>query len=462
MDPVSAAFTHAAEREGVGLHGLVIVQSGRVVDERYWEPYDGRTPHALHSISKSFLATAYGFAVQEGLIDLDELAVDVLAITPPRGRAGAERVRLRHLLTMSGGHDSDVMDVMHALREEDWVRIFFTVPFVHPPGSFHLYNGGSSYVLSAALTARTGLSLEEFLRPRLLAPLGITDLVIAESSQGIALGSSGMRARVTDVAKLGQLYLQRGVWEGVRLLDEGWTDAVGRPHVPTRSAAPDSSLGYGYHFWPSRHGYRMDGAHGQFCLILPDQDAVVAIASGTRDPQRTLDLVWTHLLPALSERRRLGIDAPSRLGIEAGELSVPEFLDAAPPIARLALGRTLTLPPNALGIRHIVITSEGGSTRFRVTGEGGVDDIDAHVSTWVRGVLEHWPYEPELTRAARATRAGWIDEHTLEIHEQFVETAIRRIWSFTFAEHSDEVTVRIRTDLRYWSERDETYTARLS
>ena len=171
----------------------------------------------------------------------------------------------------------------------------------HKPGTFFFYNTPASYMLSAIVQKVTGQAVVDYLKPRLFDPLGIENPTWDASKQGVSLGGFGLNVRTEDIARFGQLYLQKGQWQGKQLVPAAWVEtATSRMMSNGSSPTSDWEQGYGYQFWRSRHGfYRGDGAHGQFCLILPQYDTVIAITSGTRDMASVMNLVWDRLLPAL-------------------------------------------------------------------------------------------------------------------------------------------------------------------
>jgi CubicO group peptidase (beta-lactamase class C family) len=162
-------------------------------------------------------------------------------------------------------------------------------------------------MLSAIVQKLSGQPVLAYLKPRLFDPLGIEGSDWEVDPNGINTGGWGLRIRTEDIAKFGQLYLQKGVWNGKRLISEAWIADATRSQVQSaggkRKAEENDWLqGYGYQFWRCRHDtYRGDGAYGQYCIVLPNQEAVVAITSETSDMQAILDAVWNHILPALRE-----------------------------------------------------------------------------------------------------------------------------------------------------------------
>jgi CubicO group peptidase (beta-lactamase class C family) len=159
-------------------------------------------------------------------------------------------------------------------------------------------------MLSAIVQKVTGETVHDYLKPRLFEPLGIEKPEWGTSPQGVTIGGYGLYARTEDVAKFGQLYLQRGKWKGKQLVPESWVQAATARQTSNGSdPKSDWEQGYGFQFWRCRHGaYRGDGANGQFCIVLPEQDAVIAMTADTRDMQGQLNVVWDKLLPAFGAK----------------------------------------------------------------------------------------------------------------------------------------------------------------
>jgi hypothetical protein len=170
------------------------------------------------------------------------------------------------------------------------------------------------------------MTVLEYLKPRLFEPLGIERPTWELSPQGISTGGYGLSVRTRDIANFGQLYLQRGKWAGKQLVPGDWIDAATARQTSNGSnPQSDWDQGYGYQFWRCRHGaYRGDGAFGQYCIVLPEQDAVIAITSGVKNMQFTLDLIWDKLLPAM-QSAPLPPDDAAREKLEAKlkSLSLP-------------------------------------------------------------------------------------------------------------------------------------------
>lgn len=342
---------------GIELHSVMILRHGQAASEGWWAPYQAEDKHLLFSLSKSFTSTAVGLAASEGLLTLDDKVVDwfpdQLPANVPDNLAA---MRIRHLLMMGTGHAQDTTERMVSDPERNFVRGFLNIPVEHEPGSHFVYNNGATYMLSAILRKAAGVPLLDYLKPRLFEPLGIPDATWEVCPRGIAFGGWGLSLRTEDIAKFGLLYLQDGMWEGRRILPEGWVAEASAKHIPNGDN-PDSdwNQGYGYQFWRCRHGaYRGDGAFGQFCIVLPEQDAVVAMTSATNDMQGAVNAVWEQLLPAMSEPLERNDEAAEQLSERLQALRIdPPQGEVGSELERQLHGRTYRMEKNELALQAV-------------------------------------------------------------------------------------------------------------
>src|SRR5246127_5309126 len=289
------------ERRDIEMHSLMVVRHGHVVAEGWWAPYSPDRRQLLYSLSKSFTSTAAAFAQAEGLLDLDDTVIShfpefAADVTDPRSRS----MKIRHVASMASGHTRETLPEALARDAEEPVRGFLLTPPDRDPGTVFAYNQPCTYTLASIVQRNAGMSLTRYLRPRLFDPLGIGHVGWHTFPPGREQGFTGLHARTEDIAKLGLLYLQQGWGGGTQLIAEQWAaEATSRQVANPAGPHPDWRQGYGYQFWMSRHGYRGDGAFGQFCVILPEKDAVIVTTAYTLDMQAVLDAMWDRLLPGL-------------------------------------------------------------------------------------------------------------------------------------------------------------------
>jgi len=299
------SFIEAVKGSEHELHSLMVLRRGKVIAEGWWNPYGPDLKHTMYSVSKTYTASGIGFAVSEGLISVEDQVIKFFPESlPTEVSENLKDLKIKHLLTMSVGHARDY--TFSVVRTEDWVRSFLAVPIVNEPGSQFLYNTVATYMLSAIIQKVTGQTLFDYLSPRLFQPLGITGADWETSPNGINTGGYGLRVKTVDMAKLGQLFLQNGTWKGQEILPKSWINEARSLKIlqnpdasEEETAKSDWIQGYAYQLWRSRHAsYRADGAYGQYILVLPEQEAVIAITSKTSNLQGLLDEVWEHILPA--------------------------------------------------------------------------------------------------------------------------------------------------------------------
>ena len=316
-DSVSKAmdgFFEQAAADSMDIHSVMIVRDGSVIYSRWQNEGVDTVPHVLHSVSKTFTATAVGLAIADGKLALTDKVIDFFPDKLPADVSDhLKAMTIRDLLTMSCGHDEEPT----GQREEgaDWVQVFLSHPVVHEPGTFYLYNSLGTYMLSAILQQVTGEKVVDYLDTRLFQPLHIDKPKWEESPQGINCGGWGLYLKTEDLAKMGQLLLQKGEWNGQQLIPAEWVAEMSKKQVESinpgtrmedaaaRGMTKETSdwmQGYGYQMWRCRPGcFRADGARGQYIIVVPDKTAVIAITSDNADLQGELNLVWERILPVL-------------------------------------------------------------------------------------------------------------------------------------------------------------------
>ncbi len=408
----------------VEMHGLVVLRHGQVVVEGWWTPYSAERVHLLYSLSKSFTSSALGLAIEEGLVSLDDTVLQHLPAAGPAHEV-AHDPSLRHLAAMASGHTTETWDRVTALRDDEPVRTFLRLAPDGEPGTTFAYNQSCTYSIAAVLQQVTGRTLTEYLRPRLLDPLGIGEVIWQQHPQGRDLGFSGLHARTEDVARLGLLHLQGGRFEDRQVLPGAWVSEATRPHVSTAGEDdPDWAQGYGYQFWAARHGYRGDGAYGQFCVVLPEQDSVVAITGASIDMQAVLDAAWEHLLPALSGDPSTSDDAvraDADLADRTASLTLPTVLGSAEPDDRNRWDRAAFVvhPGDGVpsGLNQVQVSHDGRRWRFSLDEPDGSVVADLGTSGW--RTTEH---ASATTLLPVATTGGWQSDGTLEAVLALLET----------------------------------------
>lgn len=282
--------------------GAMVLRHGKVIGEKWFEPYRPEDKIWVYSMSKSFTTTAAGFAYTEGKLDLDAPVISFFPDQcPDQISDNLRAMKVRHLLSMNTGHSQDSTPSLVVAPDHDWIRAFLSLPVEHVPGTYFVYNSGASFMVDAIVEKVTGQPVVDYLSARLFEPLGFDDVSWDTSPNGPVTGGWGIMVRLEDMARLGQLYLNGGKWNGVQILSPEYVRmATSFQSDNSGSDNPDWAQGYGFQFWMCQHGaVRGDGAYGQFMIILPREDMVVALNSESFDLQAVVSSVWDSLLPCV-------------------------------------------------------------------------------------------------------------------------------------------------------------------
>lgn len=411
------AFVEAADKDIDALHSFMLVRHGHVVAEGWWGPYAAESPHMLFSLSKSFTSTAVGIAAAEGKLSADDPVLKFFPDdAPAEPSSQLKAMRLTDLLRMSTGHQAEPP----RKATEPWAKTFLAQPVPFKPGTHFLYNTSATYMLSGAVQKATGQTTLDYLKPRLFEPLGIANPTWELSPQGISTGGYGLSVRTEDIAKFGQLYLQKGKWNGQQLVPEAWVAAATVRQTSNGSnPKSDWEQGYGYQFWRCRHGaYRGDGAFGQYCIVLPEQDAVIAITAGVKDMQGVLNLVWDKLLPAIKPAALVAdADGAQALAttLKGLTMRLPEGKGTPAKVA----GKVFAFPANDGKLESVALESGKDGAVTVVAKVGGAERrIACGSGAWRKGRVA-WSRLPEQPAAAAG---AWTADDTFTAKVCFTET----------------------------------------
>lgn len=261
------------------MHHFMALRHGKVICECNFAPYPKGMWHITHSMCKSITGMAIGMLIEEEKLKLDENIYDIF---PDHINAFSKIFRpvitVENLLTMTSGITFNESGIVSG---NDWLGSFLNASVNGKPGTEFQYNSLNTYVLSAIVTKRTGETLNEYLTPRLFGPLGITKYYWETCPKGITKGGWGLFLCAEDMAKLGQLYLQRGKWNGQQLVSEYWIEISTARHLKTQN----DTYGYGYQLWMEQRpgSFEYNGMLGQNVIIYPDMDMVLVTNAGNKE-----------------------------------------------------------------------------------------------------------------------------------------------------------------------------------
>ena len=429
---VITEFIEALQQTGQEIHTIMLVRHGFVITEGGWKPYSPDLPRLLNSVTKSFTSAAIGFAVAEGRLSVEDTVLSFFSEEAPVDPSSyLSAMRVKHLLAMATGHTEDTIEYIRAREDGDWVRGFLEFPVKEVPGTRFIYNSGASHILSAIIQKLTGETLHDYLQIRLLEPLGIMGTKWESCPRGINTGGWGLSITTEDIAKFGQLYLNKGVWKDQQLLSEEWIAESVQSHI-SNGDDPNSdwAQGYGYQFWLNRcHGsYRADGAFGQLSVVMPKQDAVLAVTAAVTDLGIVLEQVWQVLIPALNVNNILFPTDDKARSMLADKLS------------------SLTISPLRLADHSVSEGEYSGQRYVRTVGEAVVDmthlsfqfEAGECILSWSRGLdnekqslrcglgvwqENRWNKQGESERIAGS--GTWQDETTFIVSVRLLESAIQ-------------------------------------
>lgn len=424
------AFVEAADQKIEHLNSLMLVRHGQVVAEGWWSPYAPELPHMLFSLSKSFASTAVGLAVREGYLSVDDPVLKFFPDdAPAEVSANLAAMRVRHLLSMSTGHAEDTTRHIFENPRGGINKALLAQPVEYAPGTHFVYNSGATYLLSAIVQKLVGEPIVDYLRPRLFDPLGIANPVWASSADGVNFGGFGLSITTEDIAVFGQLYLQQGFWQGEQLVPVAWVaeaTAAQIDNAPNRPDAPvDWVQGYGYQFWRCQHNaYRGDGAFGQFCIVMPDQDVVLAITAGVPNMQAVLNLVWEYLLPAF-EPAELPADAVAQavLTHKLETLALcPQIGQAGSPLESRVTGKTYRFEPNEQQAESITFEFAADKNTLTLRDAEGEHRVECRDHGWTLGKTSLRGGELDGQLADVAVSGAWTDDNTWVMKLCFYKT----------------------------------------
>jgi CubicO group peptidase (beta-lactamase class C family) len=389
-----AGFFQKIQEKGYNIHGLMILRHGKVIAEHWWSPYDPQYQHAMYSATKTFTSMAIGFAVQEGLLNIDDKVVKYFPEELPDSISSRlAMLSIKHLLTMSVGHEASPS----FFNSSDPVRLFFSIPFAHEPGTVFSYDILASHMLSRIISKISGETLYDYLKPRLFDPLGIKDVVWEFDKEGYTLGNGGSHMRTSDLAKLGLFLLNKGKWNGQQLLNPGWIEEATTPHIyqnpkltteDREKAINDAEQGYGYQIWMGRHNsYRAAGGQSQLVIVVPEYDLVIVNHGSFGDDAGYHDLIF-DMLPFMSNKKLKPEKSFDLNTAIAGYETKRPFSDTS--IYKVTLcTRRYVMESSTTDIRSVMFRFDSSGNCFLTfVTSGAVHNIPFGLDSWLYGTTD--------------------------------------------------------------------------
>ncbi|MDE2134646.1 MAG: serine hydrolase [Alphaproteobacteria bacterium] len=433
------AFLNNVEAAELELHSLMLHRAGHVAVEAWWWPYRAQYPHIMHSLAKSFTAAAIGLALEEGRFALDDKIVSFFPeFLPPLVNDNLAAMTVKDLLTMRTGHAEETSGASWRGIETSWIAEFFKIPVVHRPGTTFVYTSAASYMLSAILTKATGETLHDYLKPRLLEPLGIIGEHWDIGPDGINPGGNGLTCKTADILKFGVLHAQKGIWNGKRLLPQAWIETVTRPH---------GGNDYGYHWVTDKGGsYRALGVFVQMVMVFPQAGGTLALTAGIGGSHLILPLVHRHFPKLFRDAPFENAKADAHLKARLATLSLARQLTSAPSQLPLKVsGVRYRVECNPLGVSEVRFDFSNKRSVFYLTDAEGEHVVFMGNDGWLEGQTDmpgrdlHHGYHLKGTRIVAG--ANWLDATTLQMIWIFVNTAFRDTVICRFEDDGSHVTI---------------------
>lgn len=433
-------FLDAANKSKHEFHSFMLIRHGKVVSENWWAPYRSNLKHTMYSTSKSFTATAIGFAVAEKKLSVSDKVVSFFPDDlPEKVSPNLADLEIRDLLSMSVGHEKE--NIAYIATSDNWVKEFLKTPITYEPGTKFLYNTPATYMLSAIIQKVTGQKVIDYLHPRLFEPLGIQNIDWEIDPKGINTGGYGLRLKTEDMAKFGQLFLQKGKWNGKQILPAAWIEEASSMKImqdlPKGVTIRDSSdwlQGYAYQMWRCRNNaYRADGANGQFIIVLPDKDAVIAITAEAPDMQNEINLVWKYILPTLKDSKLpKNSKALAQLNAKSKSLATSiSVKNKSSEWKEKVSGKTYGVYSSTRALKSVKFELDGNNLNVSLNTDSVNHSLRFGNGTWVENTTTK--FGPYLVAAARGNRIGqspfktansytWLDDKTLELTLKYIES----------------------------------------
>ncbi len=425
-----ARFFQQVQEKGYDVHSLMMIRHGKVIAEHWWAPYVPQYQHAMYSATKTFTGIAVGFAVQEGLLHIDDKVTSFFPdLLPEKISPELAKLTVAHLLTMSVGHGT----TSYPGSGDSQVRSFLATSFAHEPGTAFAYNITASHMLSHILTRVTHLSLYEYLKPRLFDPLGIRDVIWEMDNDGYNMGNGGSHMKTSDMAKMGLFLLSKGKWNGKQLLDPQWIVSATTPHIfqhPERTAeenekaADDGSQGYGYQIWMGRHhSYRAIGGQNQLIMVIPDYDLIVVCHSQIGDEAGFNKLIY-DMLPAMSDKK-LKRDRTLDLNAELAKYEIKRPFSGNSATKVTMTTRRYRMHQNSLGINSVQFRFDAtGNCHLTIVAAGAIHNIPFGLDSWLMGMTDRtltvartvYPNVMDVTPVRTAGTCSWTSTGLLSAH----------------------------------------------
>ncbi len=453
------AFIDHCERENKELHSFMVIRNGKIACEVYKEPFSRDYKHMMYSVSKSFTSTAIGFAVEEGYFDVETRFVDIF----PEARGDKEdeyleEMTVEDLLTMRSGKS---VSVFLDRTKDRWFKDILSSPWISEPGTEFLYISENMYLLCCIIHKVTGMTVLDYLKPRLFEPLGFGEVFWETCPRGVEAGGWGLMISMDDLAKYIYCYQQMGKFNGKQVIPAEWIRVSSAYHADNSVANKeiDTTVGYGYCFWRNggyKNSYRADGMFSQFGIVFEDLDACFISLGGEVNEQGMRDVIWEHFPKAFIEPDKkaksveISIKPYEKAPVKPRSLALESRINERKIRFRKPIAVNLAgYPVSVVPLPALFMESDKAGNISEVTFRF---DENSVFMTWVEGdeintaeigldgeyrwdniIIGKIPY-------TTCSTGCWNSENELEVHIRCIEVVAERIIKFKF--NGDNVVMR--------------------
>ena len=417
-------FLEKMDRERICMHGFLLLRHGQIAAEGYWAPYTAASPHRMYSVSKSFVSLAVGLMIDEGKLSLDDRIVGFFPDKVPAAiHPFLAQSTVRDLLMMSTAHSTN----SYTREDRDWAWTFLNKKPSHPAGTIFSYDTAATVVLGTIVERISGMPFLEYMRPRLLDPIGFSpDAWCVKTPEGTSWGGSGVICTLRDMARLATVCLNRGRWGGRQLVSEAYIKAATSRQIDNSHL--HGNVGYGYQIWCDKgNGFSFRGMGSQLAYCFPDRDFIFACIADTQGDGPTgtdiIDTMWQELYATLSDQPLAeDPDAFALLRQKIGQLAfIPQDGALTSPIAGKISGTWYKLEENPMGISKMRVSLSGDEGCWSYTNAQGDNNLTFGIGKVVAGPFPQRNYYGKQigvipgTPYACQSSAAWVEDGKLNL-----------------------------------------------
>ncbi|MDW7659325.1 MAG: serine hydrolase [Bacillota bacterium] len=416
-------FLERIDRERICMHGFLLLRHGQIAAEGYWAPFTPERLHRMYSVSKSFVSLAVGLLIDDGKLSLNDPVVSFFPDKVPQDihpwLAGAT---VRDLLMMATPHSQNA----YTMNDPDWAWCFFNKAPSHPAGTIFAYDTAATVVLNTIVERISGMPFLDFMRPRLLDPIGFSrDAWCVKTPEGTSWGGSGVQCTLRDLAKVALLCLNQGRWGDKQLISQAYVAAATSKQIDNSISG---NVGYGYQIWrDNENGFSFRGMGSQLALCFPDKYFIFTCISDTQGAGSTgegiYEAMWEELYPHLAEKPLTENKANlAALNSKISQLQVlPQPGEMTSPLVGKIDSRWYVLEDNPMGISRMKLTFEKDSVLWRYTNGQGDNELRFGIGHCLAGVFPQKNYfgsqigvRPGIPYKCLAS-AAWVETHKLNL-----------------------------------------------